>query len=575
MSNIIRVTGENLTSGQAPSDPRQAQQGHNDILVKTVQYGLKRMIFEKDVIVRSRGGGKLFVNVFRPAKEGRFPVLLSADIYGNNSIFADVLTSLATRGVLDTSDFTAWEAPDPGFWVPNDYVVIKGALRGSSGSDGIMTPLSIGEAEDYYDIIEWAGTQPWSDGNVGTNGVSYLAMAQWRVAALNPPHLKAVIAWEGVSDMYREWSFHGGIPETNFSRKWIELQHVRHPQAQIEDLTRHEREHPLFDEYWVGKKAILSDIKVPLYAGTSWSTQGLHERGTIEGFEQASSTYKWLEIHGRKEWEYYYSRESLERQKRFFDCFLKGIANDWLETPRVRIEVRERFYDGLMRCEDEWPLARTRYVELYLDAKTQHLHPDPVRQPGTIDYEATVPQQGDGSVGRAVFTTRFEQDTELTGHMKLRLWVSADGSDDMDLFVGVKKLDRRGAEVHLADYNHTENGQVAYGWLRVSHRELDERLSTPYRPWLKHARLQKLEPGAVVPVDIEILPSSTFFHAGEGLQLVVQGSDIVGAPTAALPALHGAMRCEHRDSVNRGRHILHAGGEFDSHLLVPVIPASQ
>src|SRR5271169_6462834 len=101
MSNIIRVTGENLTSGQAPSDPRQTQQGHNDILVKTVQYGLKRMIFEKDVIVRSRGGGKLFVNVFRPAKEGRFPILLSADIYGNNSIFAEVLTSLATRGVLD------------------------------------------------------------------------------------------------------------------------------------------------------------------------------------------------------------------------------------------------------------------------------------------------------------------------------------------------------------------------------------------------------------------------------------------------------------------------------------------
>jgi uncharacterized protein len=574
MSNVLRVAGESLMAGQSPTDPRHTQPGYNDILVRTVQYGLKRMIFEKDVIVRSRAGGKLFVNVFRPAKEGRFPVVLSADIYGNHSIFTEVIASLATRGVLDTSPFAAWEAPDPGFWVPNDYVVVKGALRGSSGSDGIMTPLSLGEAEDYYDITEWAGIQPWSNGNVGTNGVSYLAMAQWRVAALNPPHLKAMIAWEGVSDMYREWSFHGGIPETNFSRLWMELQRARHPHAQIEDLTLHEREHPLFDAYWAGKKATLSDIKVPLYAGTSWATQGLHERGTIEGFKQASSAFKWLEIHGRKEWEYYYSRESLERQRRFFDCFLKGIADDWLETPRVRIEVRERFYDGLFRCEAEWPPARTRYVKLFLDATTQRLQPVAVERAGAIGYAATALPQGDG-VGRAIFTTRFEQDTELTGHMKLRLWVSAEGSDDMDLFVGVKKIDRRGAEVHFADYNHTENGHVASGWLRVSHRELDELLSTPHRPWLKHTRLLKLEPGAIVPVDIEILPSSTYFRAGEGLQLVVQGSDILGAPTVALPAMHGAMRCEHRDSVNRGRHILHAGSNFDSHLLVPLIPASS
>lgn len=570
MSNIIPLANQPHAAPQRKaSHPDETKPGLNEIVVKSVQYGLQPMLFEKDVIVRSRAGAKLFVNVFRPVSTGRFPVVVSADIYGNHSINMAVISSLDTRGVYDTSLFTAWEAPDPGFWVPNGYVLIKAALRGSSGSDGTMTPLSLGEAEDYYDIIEWAAAQAWSNGKIGINGVSYLAMTQWRVAALNPPHLAAMIPWEGVSDLYREWSFHGGIPETNFSRKWIELQRRRHPDAQIEDLTAHEREHPLLDAYWKGKQANLADIRVPLYAGTSWATQGLHNRGVIEGFKQASSAHKWLEVHGRKEWEYYYSRESLERQMRFFDFFLRGIENDWLETPRVRIEVRERFYDGLFRYEREWPVARTHYRQLHLDAATGRLTLDPVDQESNISYDSTSNESSRN--GRAVFTGTFNKDTELTGHMKLRLWVSADDADDMDLFVCLRKLDRKGQEVYFADYNHTENGSVAHGWLRVSHRELDEERSQPWQPWLRHQRLLKLKPGEIVPVDIEILPSSTIFRAGESLQLIVQGTDILGGATAALPAMHGAMRCEHKDSVNHGLHVIRTGGRYDSYLLVPEI----
>lgn len=101
--------------------------------------------------------------------------------------------------------------------MPNDYISIKIATRGSSNSEGDLFPWTKTETEDYYEVIEWAGVQAWSDGNVGLNGVSYLAMTQWRVAAMNPPHLKAIIPWEGTSDLYREWYFHGGIPETVFS----------------------------------------------------------------------------------------------------------------------------------------------------------------------------------------------------------------------------------------------------------------------------------------------------------------------------------------------------------------------
>ena len=130
-------------------------------------------------------------------------------------------------------------------------------------------------------------------------------------------------------------------------------------------------------------------------------------------------------------------------------------------------------------------------------------------------------------------------------------------------FDGVKKFDRRGHEVFMADYNHLENGQVATGWLRVSHRELDEEKSAPYQPWLKHERRLMLKAGEIVPVEIEILPSSTLFRAGESLALVVQGSEII--PTG--------YRYQHKETVNKGLHTIYTGGRYDSHLLVPVIPS--
>ena len=555
-----------------PTHPSETKSGLNEIVVKSVQYGLQPMILEKDVPIKVRDGHTLYANVFRPKKEGRFPVVISADIYGKDSIHKVFAERLGyTLGSYECSLFCAWEAPDPGYWVPNEYVVVKLGLRGTSGSMGKLEPLSLQEAHDYYDGIEWAGTQPWSTGKVGMNGVSYLAMCQWRVAQLSPPHLAAMIPWEGVSDLYREWSFHGGIPETHFTRTWITgLVSRMTPGAPIEDLTRMEAEHQFFDEYWQGKHGDLFQIRVPMYAATSWATQGLHTRGTLEGFRQASSKDKWLEVHGRKEWESYYERGATERLKAFFDYFLKGIENDWRDTPRVRLEVRDRFYQQMVRYENEWPIARTRYTPLYLGADGA-MKETPAKLGSSLSYDSTAKLSPHSSDGRAIFTHRFDRDTELTGYMKLKLWVSTDASDDMDLFVGVHKLDRRGAEVHLADFNHIENGRVATGWLRVSHRELDARRSTPYQPWLKHARVLKLKPGEIVPVEIEILPSSTLFRAGESLQVTVQGSEVPRPALMALPADHTARRYEHTELLNRGRHVIYCGGEHDSHLLVPVI----
>ena len=557
-----------------PTDPNDTKPGLNEIVVKTVHYGHQKMIMEKDVPVKMRDGITLYVNVFRPDKPGRFPVVMSADIYGKDKSSLSFLEQMRpfwpTLGVIPTSLFAPMESPDPGFWVPNDYVLVKVALRGSSNSEGAIYPFSPTEAEDYYEVIEWAGIQKWSNGNVGTNGVSYLAITQWFVAALNPPHLKAMIPWEGVSDLYREMAFHGGMPDTGFFWFFAKLQAARWPNKDVEDLVAAQKEHPLFDEYWEKRQAKLANIKVPMFVGASWSTQGLHNRGTLEGFKQAGSKDKWLEVHGRKEWEYYYTREVLERQKLFFDYFLKGIENDWRDMPRVRLEVRESFFQGQFRFENEWPIARTKYTKLYLDGENMALQSKPPKKEIRLTYNAE-PNQVEKNDLR--FKLTFKEDTELTGHMKLRLWVSTNDTDDMDIFVGIKKFDRRGNEVYLPDFNHIETGQVATGWLRVSHRELDPERTTPYQPWLKHKRLLKLNKGEIVPVEIEILPSSTLFKAGESLVLVVKGSDIVTEDSASTSV--GAKRYTHLETVNKGTHLVYAGGKYDSFLLVPVIPTKD
>ncbi|MGE8023650.1 CocE/NonD family hydrolase [Staphylococcus pasteuri] len=545
------------------TDVSDVKEGLNHIVVDSVQFGNQEMIMEKDVTVEMKDGENLYVNIFRPNKEGQFPVVMSADTYGkdNKPKITNMGANWPTLGAIPTSSFTPEESPDPGFWVPQDYVVIKVALRGSSKSNGVLSPWSKREAEDYYEVIEWAAQQEWSNGNIGTNGVSYLAVTQWWVASLNPPHLKAMIPWEGLNDMYREVAFHGGIPDTGFYRLWIQGIFARWTDnPNIEDLIQAQKDHPLFDDFWKQRQAPLHQIKTPILACASWSTQGLHNRGSFEGFKQASSEDKWLYIHGRKEWESYYARENLEHQKAFFDYYLKEEDNDWKDTPTVTYEVRDQFYRGEFKIATSFPLPNTEYTPLYLNGKELTLNQNAVSEENTTSYDSENEQD------EVRFSYTFDKDTELVGNMNLKLWVSTDDTDDMDLFAGIKKLDRRGNEVHFPDFNHIEDGQVATGWLRASHRELDQEKSTIAQPWHTHEQELKLNNGEVVPVEIELLPSGTLFKQGETLEVVVKGSEVVkGNSTPGM-----STRYEHNETVNKGHHHIHTGGQYDSQLIIPV-----
>ncbi|MEJ8570129.1 CocE/NonD family hydrolase [Microbaculum marinum] len=519
------------------------------------------VLIERDVAVTLRDGARIYVDVYRPADGPPVPPLIAWGPYGKHG-HTRYSVNFPKADVDDSnmSAYTAFEAPDPFYWVPHGYAVINADPRGTWHSEGTATYLSPEEALDFRDLIEWAGTQAWSNGKVGLSGVSYLTSAQWRVAELNPPHLAAINPWEGWTDTYREVVRHGGIPETSF---WPYLPtRWGNSTTRIEDLWTETVEHPFYDDFWASKAADFSKITVPAFVVASWTDQALHTRGTLEGFKGIASAHKWLYVHGRKKWKHYYDAASVEMQRAFFDHFLKGEETELAEWPRVRFEVRERYGAGEDRAGGEWPLAGTRYTPLWLDASAGRLRAEPVAAESTVGYAS---RADGGDPTRATFDHVFETPTDLVGHMKLRLWMVADAADDMDLFVAVQKLDRAGEVVPFAYYAQFEDGPVALGWLRASHRELDPERSTAFQPVLAHRRDLKLAPGEIVPLDIEIWPSGTRFDRGEGLRVVVQGFDIYDYPKPSVYA-------RHEELVNSGRHTIHAGGRYDSHLLVPVVP---
>jgi putative CocE/NonD family hydrolase len=319
-----------------------------------------------------------------------------------------------------------------------------------------------------------------------------------------------------------------------------------------EDFLAEIERHPLYDDFWRAKQPPLEQIEVPALVCASWSDQGLHTRGSFEGFARIGSAQKWLYTHGRKKWETYYSADAIETQKRFLDHFLKRIANGWPETPRIRIELRKSYYQQEVRRAPQWPLTETRFTPLYLDASAGALSAAPVAGEAVCRYDA--------ARGRASFVIRFADEVEITGESKLKLWVSTSEGDDLDLFVALRKFNAAGEEVFFCGYNGYEKDAVAKGWLRVSHRALDPQKSRPSRPYHTHDKLEKIAAGEIVPVEIEILPSSTWFEAGSRLELVVLGTD-----GAKYPAF------KHKKTVNRGKHNIHCGGRYDSHLLVPLI----
>jgi len=570
------------------------------------------MRIDWDVPIRMDDGLVLRCDVFRPVKEGRYPVILSYGPYAKGLAFQDGYPSAWQRMVAEYPDvaygssnrYQNWEVVDPEKWVPEGYACVRVDSRGCGRSPGFVDHFSPRETRDFHDCIEWAGVQPWSSGKVGLNGISYYGINQWHVASLQPPHLAAMCIWEGAADWYRDMTHHGGILST-FWANWYDMQvktvqyglGQRGPRSRVtrdlvcgdetlsdKDLQKNRCDfgddilaHPLDDDYHKARSPVWEKVTVPFLSTANWGGQGLHPRGNFEGFVRAASKEKWLEAHGIEHWTHFYTDYGVALQKRFFAYTLKGEKNGWDAQPRVQLQVRrtERFVE---RHEDEWPIARTRWTKLYLDPAGHALRPEAPKQSGSTGYAAP----GDGL---SFVSAPFEQETEITGPLAARLFLSSSTADaDVFLVFRVFTADLREVTFMGAIDPHTP---IAQGWLRASHRKVDPRISTEYRPYHSHDQVQPLTPGEPVQLDVEIWPTSIVVPAGHRVALSVRGRDYewqrqTGARLSNFKnELRGCGPFLHDDPRDRpagvfgGENTLHTGPGRESYLLIPVIPAKR
>jgi len=565
------------------------------------------MIIERDLPVPMDDGLVLRADVYRPDTNEPVPVIMTHGPYGKGVMYQEHYKTMWDWLVGQHPDllpgsnrsYLTWETVDPETWVRWDYAVVRVDSRGAGRSPGYLDIFSPRETLDYYHAIEWAGMRPWSNGRVGLNGISYYAINQWHVAALQPPHLTAMVPWEGAADMYRDWYRHGGILSNKFMEAWfprqvLAIQHgnatapkdhwMKESSSGPATLSREEldanycdtlanaRAREMDDGWYRSRSPDWSKVITPFLSAGSWAGFGLHPRGNFEAFTQAAGKEKWLEGHPGRHEEWFYLKYGMELQKRFFDYYLKGIQNGWEKEPRVWLNLRRPFSDKFeLRKENEWPLAGTKWTKLFLHAEN-----------GSLDWRA--PKEGASatfpaaSEGLTWMSPPLEHETEITGVMALKLFVSS-STTDADLFVTVQAFAPDGREVEFQGTidPHTP---LAQGWLRCSHRKLDLAKSLPHRPYHTHDDKWPLVPGRIYEIDIEIWPTCIILPAGFRLAVNIAGKDFERPGGDANPAFRsrGSGPWIHDDPYDRSANIfggqttLHTGAQRETFLLLPIIP---
>ena len=561
------------------------------------------MVLDKDVAVPMRDGALLRANVFRPDEGGRFPVLMTLGPYGKDVHLSQFMPEAweALKGrhpeILKASSckYLVFETPDPEMWVPEGYVVVKVDSRGAGKSAGKLDVNSPGEFRDFHDAIEWAAAQPWSNGKVGLLGISYYAAGQWMIAAQRPPHLAAILPWQGTYDFYRARPRQGGILGSGFLRRWWNRSVLRNqhgnPDTPLTDLSTGERNtgpanlsadelaanrveyienllaRPLNGPWYEERSARLDRIQIPALVVANWGGLGLHLRGTILGWLGIASREKWLKVQSGSYFLTFLLPGSVALQRKFLDRYLKGVDNRWEREPKVEVAVRA-VDDTVKRVarDTQWPLTGTKWTRFYLDASALTLGATAPDKPASTSYAAI-------GEGLTFGTAPLKRELEFAGPIAAKLWVSS-STDDMDLFATLRAFDPKGNEITFLSAVEPR-APVSQGWLRVSQRKLDAKRSTEYQPYHTHDEAQKLKPGEIYEVDVEIWPASLALPAGCRLALTLQGKDF------ERPAESGVQKGSgwflHDDPRDRppgtfaGTHTVYSGGDRGAYLLLPAI----
>ncbi|MCC6588706.1 MAG: CocE/NonD family hydrolase [Bryobacterales bacterium] len=350
---------------------------------------------ESNVIVPMRDGVKLYADVYRPDRVGKFPVLIVRTPYGKQRDgMHETKIGFAQRG----------------------HAVVVQDTRGRYESEGAWDPFR-NEALDGYDVVEWAAVQPWSNGKVGTEGGSYLGNVQWQAAAQTPPHLVAIFPAVASTSLYHNTFFHGGAFKLAVSFGWGAVRmplRIMYPQywhtegyspaelkyesfmfhlplqsldeAASHFQVKHWRDwlsHPAYDDYWkkISVEEHFDQVKVPAHTHGGWFDLLLG--GTLNGFtgprknggselarrEAKMTVGPWGHGPSRKFGDVDFGPDAMRhlfnRELRWFDHYLMGVDNGIDREPPVDIFLMGA--NKWVKFQD-WPIPGTRMTPIYLDS---------------------------------------------------------------------------------------------------------------------------------------------------------------------------------------------------------------
>ena len=359
---------------------------------------------ELDLAVPMRDGVTLFADVYRPDVDEPLPVLLQRTPYDK---------SQGRTGALEVIRAAS-----------HGYAVVIQDTRGRYTSEGEFYPF-LDEPNDGYDTVQWCAEQPWSTGKVGMFGRSYVGATQWLCAITNPPNLTCIAPGITASDYYEGWTYQGGALAWGFALSWtmrqltmanmgaissrhdipdgtrgqllaafneldctfrhqpiVDLPHLKEPLAgYFYDWIRHSSS----DDYW--NRWRIED-HYPHITTPALHIGGWHDiflLGTLRNFVGMQKQAEDATARGGQRlivgpWhhgpfgeisgEFFFGLGAAGPaidtdgiHLRWFDHWLKGEQNGSENESPVRIFVMG---SNEWRDEQEWPLARTEYVDLLL-----------------------------------------------------------------------------------------------------------------------------------------------------------------------------------------------------------------
>ena len=546
---------------------------------------------KETVYVRMRDGVRLAVDFYRPDAEGKFPALLAYCVYGKD---VQVLPVKQPQG---RENSLVWdgtmEAGNTEYFVSRGYVHVIADVRGCGDSEGEYVGMcGKTDGQDGYDLIEWIARQPWCDGNVGMVGISYLAAVQVYTAIEQPPHLKAIFPWEVWTDLYTQIATSGGVIHPMMYRLYSGrgmdpgqtngsgMAHKNHvcatvkntPPDKLEKLWKKRLSDPdlmVYSIYWSclrypTKSPLFADflfnpndgpfyrerspypnyekIKVPLFTGGPWV--GMWPDGAFSLYNNVNVPRKiimaplalcderpWYQLH--------------DEVVRWMDHWLKGKDTGMMKEPPIKF-----FLLGAneWRCEHEWPLARTEWTKYYLRSRGR-LMTEAARFNEGPDCFIQQPLDETSEVNSVKFSTGpFNRDIEVIGPMAVYFYAAID-QEDSNWHVSVYDVDSSGAKKAL----------LTGGWLKASHRAVDENHSKPWEPRHLHDKNVPVIPGEVNEYVIGLSHIANVFKAGHHLEIEIDSMD-------TMPG--GLHVCSSKTTL----HKIYHDPKYKSYLLLPVIP---